>query len=287
MTRGKRLRDSVMPGSVTMPSLLSASFKDRHPNLFALLIAVLIGALPVGVGWVLLNLNIERQLRQHLVQTNIKAVMQTDQVFDQAGEVLNQLLPLADQDCSESVLAAMRDAIDQRAYLRSAFIVDSQRYVCSTYYGPRDIPLPAGRETTLALQMLMDDSMTPTGSAVIRSASNGHQSVNISVHETALGQLLDLISRDVQLLVEVSGLQLDASGQVFASNRTEEWAMVQTLASSQYPYVMHAGIYEFNRQALFRLERRSVLGNLLFMGTLLAGGAFMFVRMKGRPAAVE
>lgn len=270
-----------------MTTTTPPSFKERFPNLIALLIALLIGAVPVGVGTLLLNLNIERELRQRLKEVTVKAVMQTDQVFDQASEVLNQLLPLANQDCTESVIAAMRDAIDQQAYLRAAFIIDTQRFVCSTYYGPLDLPVPPGRQTALELQLIMDDNISPSGSGVIRSASNGHQTVNISVHETALGQLLDLISRDVQLLIEVSGLQLDALGQVSSANRTGEWVMRQTLASSHYPYSIHAGIYDANRQALYRLERRSVLGNLLFMGTLLAGGVFMFLQMRRRPAAAD
>jgi hypothetical protein len=276
-------RRSAMSRSLTMPVDLTLRFKERYPTLFALVMALVIGAIPVGIGLIVLDANIDRRLHKHLHEATVQAVLETDEVFDQATEVLNQLLPLADQQCSESVLTAMREAIDQQAYLRSAFIIDSQRYVCSTYYGPRNVPVPPGREIDRELQLLEDDSVTPTGSAVIRSASNGHQRVNISVHETALGELLSLISRDFQLLIEVSGLQLDASGKVFASNLTEDWAMVQTLPSSHYPYQVHAGLYEVRRQALFHMERRSVLGNLLFMGTLLAGGVFMFLRMSQRP----
>lgn len=270
-----------------MPLSSALRIKHRYPTLFALCVAVLFGATPVGIGLYLLELNIERQLHANLQQATVKAVNQTDHVFDQAGEALNQLLPLADQECSESVLTAMREAVNQQTYLRSAFIIDSHRFVCSTYYGSRDVPVPEGREPANPVQLLMDDSATPTGSAVIRSASNGHQTVNISIYEKALGQLLNLISTDFQLLIEVSGLQLDASGEVFTTNRTDEWSVVQTLPSSHYPYVVHAGLYEVNRQALFSIERRAVLGNLLFMGTLLAGGVFMFLRMSHRPRPAD
>ncbi len=118
------------------------SVKTRSRWNWRSLLPWVIGLLPLVFGLMVMNWQIDRDLRTSSQATTRQVVAQIERVLDNLAGAAQALLPLAGTPCVEAQLA-LRGEVTRNAFVRSTNLVRDNTLYCSSLFGEFDEPVDA------------------------------------------------------------------------------------------------------------------------------------------------
>ncbi|EXF93676.1 cyclic diguanylate phosphodiesterase [Pseudomonas fluorescens HK44] len=246
-----------------MPLTIKARRTPRTRNLFTLLI----GLVPVVLGFVILHMQAERVLERSTRQTAEEAVRQVELMLDNTAQAAKELLPLAGQPCVD-VKLALREQVTRRPFVRSTNLVWDNNLYCSSLFGDYQAEVDPGEYTQGTLWLMDGNPVTPNSSLLVYRLSNGRQGALTSLDGYHLSNVLRLIGRKTLLLLQVGSHWLSADGKVHEGALPELPVARSNLESSRYAFEVEAGFPVGEVWRYMKTEYPPLFSLLIFFGVI-------------------
>ncbi|MCU1752358.1 EAL domain-containing protein [Pseudomonas sp. 6D_7.1_Bac1] len=241
--------------------------KARRTPLTRNLITLLIGLVPVLLGFVILHMEAERVLEQSTQQTAEEAVRQFDLMLDNTAMAAQELLPLAGQPCADVELA-LREQVTRRPFVRSTNLVWDNNIYCSSLFGDYKAEVDPGEYTQGKLWLMNGNPVTPNTALLVYRLSEGKQGALTSLDGYHLGNILRLIGRKTLLLLQVGPHWMSADGQVHEGALPVLPVARSNLESSRYAFEVEAGFPEGEVWRYMKSEYPPLFSLLIFFGAI-------------------
>ncbi|TVT80345.1 EAL domain-containing protein [Pseudomonas sp. H3(2019)] len=246
-----------------MPLTVKARRTPRTRNL----ITLLIGLVPVVLGFVILHMQAEQVLEHSTRQTAEDAVRQFDLMLDNTAQAAEELLPLAGQPCVD-VKLALREQVTRRPFVRSTNLVWDNNLYCSSLFGDYQAEVDPGEYTRGTLWLMNGNPVTPDTALLVYRLSNGRQGALTSLDGYHLSNVLRLIGRKTLLLLQVGPHWLSADGKVHEGALPVLPVARSNLESSRYAFEVEAGFPVGEVWRYMKNEYPPLFSLLIFFGVI-------------------
>ncbi|MGE8177996.1 EAL domain-containing protein [Pseudomonas fluorescens] len=246
-----------------MPLTIKARRTPRTRNF----ITLLIGLVPVVLGFVILHMQAGRALEQSTHQTAEEAVRQFDLMLDDTALAAQELLPLAGQPCAD-VKLALREQVTRRPFVRSTNLVWDNNIYCSSLFGDYQAAVDPGEYTQGKLWLMNGNPVTPNTAVLVYRLSEGKQGALTALDGYHLSNVLRLIGRQTLLLLQVGPHWLSTDGQVHEGALSVLPVARSNLASSRYAFEVEAGFPEGEVWRYMKSEYPPLFSLLIFFGVI-------------------
>ena len=245
--------------------------KGRRSRSARLVITLLIGTVPIALGFAILYLQAQRSLEDSTARTAQEAVRQFDLMLDNTEQAARALLPLAGQACDRDRQLALREQVTRRPFVRSTnLIFDSVNY-CSSLFGDRFVAeLKAEDYVAGQLLLMPGNPVTPDTALLVYRQSEGRRGALATVDGYHLTNALRLISPYSDLLLQVGPNWLSSQGKVLDSTPPSYPVAPSHLSSSRYPYSVAAGMPQGEVWRYMKARYPALFSLLIFFGALSA-----------------
>ncbi|VVO42810.1 EAL domain-containing protein [Pseudomonas fluorescens] len=234
-------------------------------------ITLLIGALPIALGFAILYVQAERTLQQATAQTAEEAVRQFDLMLDNTAEAAQAILPFAGQACDNDKQLVLREQVTRRPFVRSTNLVWHNSNYCSSLFGSRYATALDPEDYVEGKLWLMNGNpVTPNTALLVYRLSEGNQSALATIDGYHLTNALRLISRYTDLVLQVGTHWLAADGQVRASSLPVFPVAHNHRSSSRYGYKVEAGMPEGEVWRYMKARYPALFSLLMFFGATSA-----------------
>lgn len=176
-----------------------------------------VGALPLGFGLIVMNWQVERELRSDSQATVRQVVEQIERILDTLSSTAQTLLPLAGTPCDAAQLA-LRAQVTRNAYVRSTNLFEHNALYCTSLFGSFNEPVDPGDYTDGTLWLMDGNSVTPGHALLVYRASKGEAGAITTVDGEHLTTALRLIGHDQQLQLRVGDDWMGKDGLVHQAN---------------------------------------------------------------------
>lgn len=234
-----------------------------------LLVTVLCGLLPIGLGFAILCLQAQRALEQSTRVTAEEAIRQFDLMLDNTAQAARELLPLAGQPC-EAVKLALREQVTRRPFVRSTNLVWEDNLYCSSLFGEHQEKVNADDYNQGTLWLMNGNPVTPDTALLVYRLNQGKQGALTTLDGYHLANVLRLIGRNTVLLLRVGPHWLSADGKVHQGDSPALPVAENQRASQRYGYWVTAGFPEGETWRYMRSHYPSLFSLLIFFGAVSA-----------------
>ncbi|MFK0310744.1 EAL domain-containing protein [Pseudomonas sp. NPDC090233] len=243
-----------------------------------------IGVLPLAFGLVVMNWQIERELRASSQATTLQVVQQVERILDSLAGTAQTLLPLAGSPCEQAQLA-LRSQVTRNAFVRSTNLFRNNTLYCTSLFGEFDEPVDARDYTDGKLWLMDGNSVTPGHALLVYRASDGERGVIVTVDGDHLLTALRLIGPDETLQLRVGDAWIGKDGLVQHGPSPVAPLADITLGSTRYPFSVHGGYAADKRGELLRSRYPPLLSLLLLLGVAAGTVCRWQIRRANSPRA--
>lgn len=229
------------------------------------------GVLPVLLGIAILYWQAERTLQQSTAHTAREAVRQFDFMLDNAALAARSLLPLAGQDCDSGAKLALREQVTRRPFVRATTLSWKKTIYCTSLFGANYVS-PVNPEDYVdgRLWLMNGNPVTPDTALLVYRLAEGDQAAFASIDGFHLANVLRLISRYADLILQVGPNWLSSDGKVHTTPVPKYPVAHQHLDSTQYIYSVEVGMPEGEIWRYMTVRYPAMFALLLFFGALAA-----------------
>lgn len=239
--------------------------KQQYRSLVTLLCALL----PVLLGVGILYLQAELSLEENAAKTAEEAVREFDLMLDNASSAAREILPLAGRECDASTQRVLREIVTQHPFVRSSRLVWRNDNYCGSLFGGEKITVLNPADFVNGQLWLLDRKPVKSDSSLlIYRVSLGEQSALTTVNSYHLTNALRLISRSVELVLQVGSSWLSQNGQVQTTVLPVFPVAPYRLESTRYPYSIQAGMHAGEVWRYMRSKYPALFCLLVFFGAL-------------------
>lgn len=260
------------------------SVKTRSRWNWRSLLPWVIGLLPLVFGLMVMNWQIDRDLRTSSQATTRQVVAQIERVLDNLAGAAQALLPLASTPCVEAQLA-LRGEVTRNAFVRSTNLVRDNTLYCSSLFGEFDEPVDAADYTDGKLWLMDGNSVTPGHALLVYRASDGDHGAITTVDGDHLLTALRLIGANEELQLRVGNHWLGKDGVVRTGQPPLAAIADVTLGSTRYPFSVHGGYADGKRSEVLRDHYPALLSLLLALGVAAGSVCRWQIRRANSPRA--
>jgi len=249
----------------------------------ALLVAGLIGLLPVLSGMLVLRWQVNRTLDFQAQHVAGEAVRQLDAMIDQAAQSARRLMPLAGKPCTAAVVQAILQEVTIEPYVRSANLVRNHDAYCSSFYGAYKRAVEPGEYFNRHLLLRASNPVTPDEASLVYRLYEHPLGVRTVIDGRTLAEALRLIQGDTVLMMQVGNAFLWGDSSIQDGEIPDHPAHHTLLVSERHGYRVHSGFSAQKAWELWRIQGLSTLGGLLLLGVLTGGVCHWLLRRQQRP----
>jgi sensor c-di-GMP phosphodiesterase-like protein len=243
------------------------SAKSRRPLRTRIMVPLLCGLPPIILGGAILYMQAERALEQSSRLTADEALRQFELMLDNTAQSAHELLPLAGQNCDD-VKLALREQVTRRPFVRSASLVLDDNLYCSSLFGDYQQKIDARNYVQGELWLMNGNPITPNTAVLVYRSSEGKQAALTSVDGYHLSNVLRLIGRKTELLLQVGPNWLSADGKVHEGALPALPVAESELTSSRYPFSVAAGFPKGETWRYMAREYPPLFSLLIFFGVV-------------------
>ncbi|WP_313456769.1 cyclic diguanylate phosphodiesterase [Pseudomonas sp.] len=226
-----------------------------------------VGAIPLACGLVVINWQIERELRMASQTTTQQVVGYVDHILDNLGNAAQALLPLAGSPCADAQFA-LRKEVTGNAFVRSTNLFQHNALYCSSLFGEIEEPVKANDYTDGRLWLMDGNSVTPGHPLLVYRAHEGDRGVISTVDGDHLLTALRLIAPEASLQLQVGPVWMGSEGVVQSGPPPTAAVAASSAASTHYPFSVHGGYSAGKPAAVLREQYPELLGLLLVLGVV-------------------
>ncbi len=233
------------------------------------LITTLSALLPVALGVVILYWQAERTLQQSTAQTAQEAVRQFDLMLDNTTLAAQALMPLAGKPCDNAAQWALRDQVTRRPFVRATTLSWQRNIYCSSLFGS-DYESPVNPDDYVdgRLWLMNGNPVTPDTALLVFRLVDGDKAAFASIDGYHLTNVLRLISRYADLVLQVGPNWLSGAGQVQHTAVPVFAVAHHQLASARYPYSVAAGMPAGEVWRYMQARYPALFSLLVFFGVM-------------------
>ncbi|AXM94644.1 EAL domain-containing protein [Pseudomonas plecoglossicida] len=243
-----------------------------------------VGALPLGFGLIVMNWQVERELRSDSQATVRQVVEQIERILDTLSSTAQTLLPLAGTPCDAAQLA-LRAQVTRNAYVRSTNLFEHNALYCTSLFGSFNEPVDPGDYTDGTLWLMDGNSVTPGHALLVYRASKGEAGAITTVDGEHLTTALRLIGHDQQLQLRVGDDWMGKDGLVHQGQLPSAPVAEVTQSSTRYPFSVHGGYSDETPGQLLRSHYPALLSLLLLLGVVAGTVCRWQIRRANSPRA--
>lgn len=232
-----------------------------------IVVTVLSGLLPILLGFAILYVQAGRALEHSTRLTAEEAIRQFELMLDNTAQAAQELLPLAGQPCNE-VQLALREQVTRRPFVRSTNLVWDDNIYCSSLFGEAQEKINSGDYTQGKLWLMNGNPVTPNSALLVYRLSEGQQGALSTLDGYHLSNVLRLIGRQTELLLQVGPSWLSADGKVHEERLPALPVAENTLTSSRYAFTVAAGFPEGETWRYMSSEYPPLFSLLIFFGAV-------------------
>jgi len=243
-----------------------------------------IGVLPLLFGLVVMNWQIERELRASSQATTRQVVEHVERILDNLANAAQGLLPLAGGPCEQAQLA-LRSQVTRNAFVRSTNLFQHDNLYCTSLFGEFDEPVDASDYADGKLWLMDGNSVTPGHALLVYRLSDGDRGAITTVDGDHLLTALRLIGPDEQLQLRVGNAWIGKDGAVHQGQPPAAPLAEVSLGSTRYPFSVHGGYAADKRGELLRSHYPALLSLLLLLGVVAGTVCRWQIRRANSPRA--
>lgn len=248
----------------------------------ALIIAVLIGVLPVVSGMLVLRWQVNRTLQFEAQHVAGEAIRQLDSMIDQAAQSAQRLLPLAGKPCTQAVIQSILQEVTIEPYVRSANLVRNHEAYCSSFYGAYKRAVEPGEYFNRQLMLRASNPVTPDEASLVYRLYEHPLGVRAVIDGRTLAEALRLIQGNTVLIMQVGNAFLWGDSSIQDGDIPDHQAHHTSLISERHGYRVHSGFEPEKASEIMRTQGLSTLGGLLLLGVLTGGVCHWLFRRQQR-----
>ena len=257
--------------------------RPRRKRSVRILVTLLCGVLPVLLGGGILYMQAERALQQSTQNTADEALRQFELMLDNTAQAASELLPLAGQPC-ESVKLALREQVTRRPFVRSTNLVWDNNLYCSSLFGDFKEAVNPGDYAQGKLWLMNGNPVTPDTALLVYRLSEGRGGALTTLDGYHLSNILRLIGRQTQLVLQVGDNWLSADGKVHQGALPPLPIAQSTLVSSRYAFSVSAGFAQGQTWRYMAAEYPPLFSLLIFFGVISGAIAHVLQRRATSPS---
>lgn len=252
---------------------MSRTDKQRSA-LGAALLSIGAAAIPLvaGVG---LTLKLSDQaLHEENVRIGQAAVQGMDKILEAASETADILSPMVGKRC-ETVLTAMRQAVAQAPWVRSAFYAHKNVAYCHTVSGSvgkarGSFPV-AGTLDYQTLELQRPDAVSEGFGSLLLIRGNAQYSVTVRIDGRMITEQLEMISGSADVALHVAGTYLWDDGSLLRGELRQNPRYRVLVPSTRFSYSIHSSLSGEDVLNLITRKLLLILGPLLML-SIFSGG---------------
>ncbi|WP_248749799.1 cyclic diguanylate phosphodiesterase [Pseudomonas sp. MWU15-20650] len=261
------------------------AIKGHHQRQHRYLITLLCALLPILLGVAILYVQAEISLGQSTAQTTKEAVRELDLMLDNASIVAKHVLPLAGQVCDASTQQILREEVTQHPFVRSSSLASGENIYCGSHFGSKRVQrLNPADYVNGQLWLRGSKPKSADSSLLIYRLNSGDHSALTTVNSYHLTNALRLISREVDLILQVGPNWLSSAGYIQAAAVPVFAVASNSLASTRYPYSVKAGMPEGEVWRYMKEQYPALFCLLVFLGILAGGVGYWFQKLSSAPS---
>ncbi|HYQ55555.1 MAG TPA: CSS-motif domain-containing protein, partial [Pseudomonas sp.] len=244
----------------------------------------IVGALPLGFGLIVMDWQIERELRAESQATTRQVVGQIERILDNLSSTAQALLPLAGSPC-EQAQQILRGQVTRNAFVRSTNLFKHNTLYCTSLFGEFDEPVYPRDYTDGTLWLMDGNSVTPGRALLVYRASDGERGAITTVDGEHLLTALRLIGTNQELQLRVGDDWMGKDGLVHQGQLPRAPVAEVTQSSTRYPFSVHGGYSEGTPGQLLRSHYPALLSLLLLLGVAAGIACRWQIRHASSPRA--
>ena len=244
----------------------------------------IVGALPLGFGLIVMNWQIERELRADSKATTRQVVEQIEHILDNLSSTAQALLPLAGSPCEQTQLT-LRGQLTRNAFVRSTNLFQHNTLYCTSLFGEFDEPVDPRDYTDGTLWLMDGNSVTPGRALLVYRASDGDRGAITTVDGEHLLTALRLIGPNQELQLRVGDDWMGKDGLVHQGQLPRAPVAEVTQSSTRYPFSVHGGYSDGTPGQLLRSHYPALLSLLLLLGVVAGIACRWQIRRANSPRA--
>ena len=241
--------------------------KTRRNRSKRIAVTLLSGLAPMVLGAAILSMQAERALQHSSGVTAEEAIRQFDLMLDNTAQAAQVLLPLAGQPCDD-VKLALREQVTRRPFVRSTNLVWDTTLYCSSLFGDYQEKVNPGDYTQGKLWLMNGNPVTPDTALLVYRLNDGNRGALTTLDGYHLSNVLRLIGRKTQLLLQVGPDWLSADGKVHETAPPALPVAESKLTSSRYAFTVAAGFPAGETWRYMSSEYPPLFSLLIFFGAV-------------------
>lgn len=246
----------------------------QRSALGAALLSIGAAAIPLvaGVG---LTLKLSDQaLHEENVRIGQAAVERMDKILSAASDTADILSPMVGKRC-QTVLSAMRRAVAQAPWVRSASYAHKNVPYCNTVSGSTGsarVPVTvAGPFDYRTLELQRPDAMSEGFGSLLLTKGNAQYSLTVRIDNRVITEQLELISGSADVALHVAGTYLWDDGSLLRGELRQNPRYRVLVPSTQFSYAIHSSLSGEDVLNLITRKLLLILGPVLML-SIFSGG---------------
>ncbi len=253
-------------------------------SLLDLLLATAIGFMPIVCGLVVMFLQFERKLEEHVTVTLREAIYVVDRLIDGLHDVSVRNVHLADLECDQAV-SQLNVAVLGNPAVRSLVLLRGGTAYCSTIQGETSQPTDLADTQGRRLSLVFDSASSPGLPVLAYRLDGGEHDVLVTAYGQVLRSELLGFQSDLTVALRFGEAMIWSTGSNESGMQPPLAEKRASQRSTKYDYAVEVGYPTGYMKQEIRAAIPSILPSLVLIGLLTAGVSFWSIIRKRRMPA--